>query len=74
MRFHPEVLGAFASKGFVLLFFEVLYIRTGFYFFDNVAEVNLLDIIAYCTYLFVLYVDHCSAPLSFSTYALVGCL
>jgi len=52
-RFHPEILYSFFSKGLITMFFEVLFIRFGFYFFDNIVEVNLLDIVAYSCCIFV---------------------
>jgi len=53
-QFSPELLGNLASRGIAALFFEVIVIRTGFYFFDNVVEVSLLDLLAYSGYSFVL--------------------
>jgi hypothetical protein len=53
-QFSPELLGNLASRGVAVLFFEVLVIRTGFYFFDNVVEVSILDLLAYSGYSFVL--------------------
>lgn len=35
------------------MFLEVLFVRSGLYFFENTVEVSVLDIIAYCAYLFV---------------------
>jgi hypothetical protein len=67
-QFSPELLGNLASRGrsvcflspsdpvpgVAVLFFEVVVIRTGFYFFDNVVEVSMLDLLAYSGYSFVL--------------------
>lgn len=38
------------------MFLEVLFVRGGLYFFENTVEVSLLDIVAYCSYIFVPYV------------------
>jgi hypothetical protein len=52
-KFTPEVLGTYASTGLVTTLLEVLFIKAGFYFFDNIAHVDFLDVLAYCGYLFV---------------------
>lgn len=60
--FNPELLGSLASKGIVTMFLEVLFVRSGLYFFENTVEVSVLDIIAYCAYLFVPYALPPSRP------------
>ena len=49
------MLGSLASKGIVTMFLEVLFVRAGLYFFENTVDVSVLDIIAYCAYIFVPY-------------------
>jgi NADH:ubiquinone oxidoreductase subunit 6 (subunit J) len=65
-RFTPEVLGTYASTGLVTMLLEVLFIKAGFYFFENVTAVDFLDVLAYCGYLFVQY-DLSSFSLSLSS-------
>lgn len=51
-RFTPEVLGRVASSGMAALVFEVLFLKLGFYLLNSVA-VPMLDLVAYCGYIFV---------------------
>jgi len=50
--FTPEVLGRVASSGLVALVFEVLFLKLGFYLLNSVT-VTILDLVAYCGYIFV---------------------
>jgi len=55
-KFAPELLGTYSSRGFVIVLLECLFVRAGFYFFENAVTVNLLDVVAYCSYLFVMLI------------------
>lgn len=55
VSFTPEVLGVTATTGFLILGFELLLIKTGFYLL-NCGSVAIYDLTAYCGYKFVGYV------------------
>jgi len=52
LKFTPEVLGVTASTGLIILTFEILMIKAGFYLL-NCGNVSLSDLTAYCGYKFV---------------------
>lgn len=52
-RFSPEVLGVIATKGFVVMLAEVVFMKLGFYLLSNSFAIPILDIVAYCGYAFV---------------------
>jgi hypothetical protein len=56
IRFTPELLGATASRGLLLLVIEVLIVKFGFYLLNS--SLPLLDIVAYCGYKYVGYVTY----------------
>eukprot|EP01087_Luapelamoeba_hula_P005674 TRINITY_DN1571_c0_g1_i1.p1 TRINITY_DN1571_c0_g1~~TRINITY_DN1571_c0_g1_i1.p1 ORF type:complete len:334 (+),score=45.75 TRINITY_DN1571_c0_g1_i1:81-1082(+) len=49
--FKPELLGKLASSGLIAISFEVLFVRFGFYLLGS--SVAILDLVAYCGYIFV---------------------
>jgi hypothetical protein len=51
-RFTPELLGRIASSGLAALFFEIIFVKFCFYLLNSVG-VALLDLVAYCSYIFV---------------------
>jgi len=51
-NFTPELLGITASTGFLVLAFEILLMKTGFYLL-NCGNIAIYDLTAYCGYKFV---------------------
>jgi len=55
LKFTPEVLGGTATTGLVVLAFEVMMIKAGFYLL-NCGNISVYDLTAYCGYKFVVIV------------------
>ena len=52
-RFHPEVLGAAASKALAVMIVDFIFVRTGCYILNIQGSGQVLDLIAYGGYKFV---------------------
>ena len=50
--FSPDVVGEQFSSSLMALVFEVVFVKTGFYFLSS-ASVPLYDVVAYCGYKYV---------------------
>ncbi|KAJ3134683.1 hypothetical protein HK100_003446 [Physocladia obscura] len=66
-KFEPEVLGLTSSTALVVVAFEVLLFKLCCYLLSVATEVPFLDLIAYCGYKFVPYVN-CSYMPSTESY------
>eukprot|EP01111_Echinosteliopsis_oligospora_P009110 TRINITY_DN2610_c0_g1_i2.p1 TRINITY_DN2610_c0_g1~~TRINITY_DN2610_c0_g1_i2.p1 ORF type:complete len:318 (+),score=84.14 TRINITY_DN2610_c0_g1_i2:102-1055(+) len=51
--FTPEILGYTASKGLIAMALELFVLRTSFYMLNTNPNVSLLDMLAFCGYIFV---------------------
>ena len=59
-KFHPEVLGTTASSAIICIIIESVLLKLGFYLISTDFVPPFLDILAYCGYIFVRYVNTCS--------------
>ena len=52
-RFHPQILGASASRALVVLLLDFLFVKGGCYLLNIQGSGQVIDIVAYAGYKFV---------------------